>query len=166
MKPLTTEQRSIMYGRFAYKATPTKDNPERIQVTDAEWLKKLVKINLPVELASVEGVDVATFHELVLPRFEKLIASWRKKDLLGDIIQWSGSYAPRFIRGRPGVLSAHAFGSAFDINAGYNGLGKKPAAAGTKGSVLRLVPIAEEQGWIWGGRWQRPDGMHFELGSI
>jgi len=25
--------------------------------------------------------------------------------------------------------------------------------------------VAEEMGFTWGGRWSRPDGMHFQWGS-
>jgi hypothetical protein len=63
-------------------------------------------------------------------------------------------------------LSNHAFGSAFDINAGQNGLGRIPAAVGAYGSVRELVPIAHRFGFYWGGHFSRADGMHFEVAKL
>lgn len=37
---------------------------------------------------------------------------------------------------------------------------------GDKGSVRKLVPIANERGFYWGGRFSRRDGMHFELAQL
>jgi hypothetical protein len=71
---------------------------------------------------------------------------------------------PRFIRGSHSVLSNHAYGTAFDINAPWNALGVRPALVGKPGSVRELVPLAAEHGFAWGGHFRtRPDGMHFEL---
>jgi hypothetical protein len=74
----------------------------------------------------------------------------------------------RFVRGRAaqGILSNHAFGSAFDINYDWNKLGAVPALAGQKGSVRELVSIAQENGFYWGGHFERLDGMHFEVAKI
>jgi hypothetical protein len=165
-RPLQTSDRVALFGRFAYKATPVPGNPEQITVTDPVWAKNLVKTPLPAEIAAAEGADFAWFHKLVLPKFLELVKAWVDAQVIGDVIQWSGAYAARFTRGRPGVLSAHAFGSAFDINAAYNRLGMTPAGIREKGTVLRLVPFAEARGWVWGGRFSRPDGMHFELAKL
>jgi hypothetical protein len=74
---------------------------------------------------------------------------------------------PRFIRGSRSVLSNHAYGSAFDINAAWNPLGATPADVDEKGSVIELVPLAHEFGFYWGGHFNsRPDGMHFEAAEI
>jgi len=42
-----------------------------------------------------------------------------------------------------------------------------PALVGQKGSVRELVPIANENGFFWGGHFNdRLDGMHFEIAKI
>jgi hypothetical protein len=82
--------------------------------------------------------------------------------LLGDLKTFDGTFAPRVIRGTTRTLSAHALGIALDINVPWNALGRAPAA-GSEGSVLRLIPIFERHGFAWGGSSTRPDGSHFEF---
>ena len=124
-------------------------------------------MQLPAELSALPGADVAILHRKVAPRFEALVSAWRLAGVLGDVLTLNGSYAARYVRGTTqGTLSAHAWGSAFDINVAWNGLGRVPAAEGAKGSVRRLVPIAEALGWYWGGHMSRPDGMHSELAKL
>jgi hypothetical protein len=116
-------------------------------------------------------------HKLVVGPIRELFERWEKAGLLPLIKSWGGSWAPRFIRGSKTSLSNHAYGTAFDINVAWNGLGAVPALAGRTGSVRELVPIANELGWFWGGHFgmgaagnpgtgSRPDGMHFELAKI
>jgi hypothetical protein len=166
VRALTTRGRERLFGKYKYIAAPTKTNPEGIKIID-QWAKEnLVDISLAA-LPQHEGPNRATFHRLVAPRVEELIKAWKDAGLLEDILSWNGGYNARFIRGSRTSLSAHSWGSAFDINARWNALGKAPAKLGQKGSVLRLVPIAEELGWYWGGRMRaRQDGMHFELSRL
>ena len=54
----------------------------------------------------------------------------------------------------------HAFGLALDLNVQRN-------LYGTPGGMHPdIVAIFEKWGFEWGGRWDRPDPMHFELNSI
>jgi hypothetical protein len=51
----------------------------------------------------------------------------------------------------------HGFGGALDFNAETNELG-------TKGDMdPEVVAIVEAHGWEWGGRWRRPDPMHWQF---
>jgi hypothetical protein len=165
LRPLTAEGRRRLFGDFAYKADPITGNGERIRITD-NWAKEnLVTIPLGA-LAAAEGADKATFHRLVAPRFQELVEAWERAGVLQDVLTWNGSYAARFIRGSRVNLSAHAWASAFDVNIAHNRLGAEPAKLGQKGSVLRLVSIAEAHGFYWGGRFSRKDGQHFELAKL
>lgn len=56
--------------------------------------------------------------------------------------------------------SLHSWGVAVDINAAWNGYGKKPTLS------KELVACFTEAGFDWGGNWSRPDGMHFQLSSL
>ena len=101
-----------------------------------------------------------TCHRLLYPQLYRAMEEIVEQDLshLVDPDQYGGCYVPRFIDRNPDKpLSMHAFGLAFDINVSTNYLG-------TKGDLdPRLVEIIERWGFEWGGRWERPDPMHFEL---
>jgi hypothetical protein len=107
------------------------------------------------------------FHRLAAKQLQGMWAEWESAKLLDRVLVYDGSFVPRFVRGSRRTLSNHAFGSAFDINARYNPLGKRPALVGEKGSVRELVPVANRWGFYWGGHYSsRPDGMHFEVAFI
>jgi hypothetical protein len=83
---------------------------------------------------------------------------------LGHLIdpsQYGGCWVPRHIDFNPArPLSMHSWGLAADFNVSTNGLGQKPQMD------PRIVHIFDKWGFVWGGRWSRPDGMHFELGAV
>ena len=53
-------------------------------------------------------------------------------------------------------ISQHAWGAAIDINAPENPFGATPT------QDPHLVKIFERWGFLWGGDFAIPDGMHFE----
>lgn len=68
---------------------------------------------------------------------------------------YDGAYSWRAKRAGQ-KLSTHAWGIALDFNAETNQLG-------TKGDMPEeIVQIFEKHGWEWGGRWEKPDPMHFQ----
>jgi len=78
----------------------------------------------------------------------------------GEIHVYSGCYAARTVARSPTAPpSQHAYGAAIDINAPENPYGATPTMD------PRIVKIFERWGFIWGGRFLTPDGMHFEYGS-
>jgi hypothetical protein len=169
-RPLTgTSQRQKVFGKFAFKPKPLPNNKEHIVITD-DWEAKNIE-RVPVrQLIGIPGASVdggVRFHRLATTQFVALWAAWEKAKLLNRVLSYEGAFVPRFIRGSTNVLSNHAFGSAFDINASFNPLGAEPARVGDRGCVRELVTIAHEHGFYWGGHFaKRPDGMHFELATI
>ncbi len=106
-------------------------------------------------------------HRRCAEQFRKLFAAWDDAGLLPLLLTYDGAFAPRRIRGSTESLSAHAFGSAMDLNAAWNRLNRPPAPAGAKGSLVDLVPLANRHGFYWGGHFrQRPDAMHFEIARL
>lgn len=108
-------------------------------------------------------------HKTVAGQFQELFAAWKDASLLNRLQTSGGAHCTRMKRGKElsknlADLSTHSFGAAVDLNVMWNPLGAAPAPAGAKGSLVELVPIAEALGWVWGGHWSRPDGMHFEVG--
>ena len=107
------------------------------------------------------------------PAHAQLLAAFAEIEKLGlkdRLISIAGSFNPRLQKRKGGGFvekpSNHSFGTAFDINSDFNAQGKKPPAVGQKGSVRELVPIFEKHGFRWGGTFQTPDGMHFEVTKI
>jgi hypothetical protein len=170
--------RHEVFGYFKYTHSPTPDNPESIKFLD-DWPKQnIVTIEIP-QLMEIPGIEhdgrrvgqgprlgTVSVHRYVASQMLELWEAWEDNGLLDRIITWGGLWAPRFIRGSKSVLSNHAFGSAFDLNVPWNGLGREPARAGQKGCVWDLVALAHEYGFYWGGHFQRRDGMHFEVATI
>lgn len=79
---------------------------------------------------------------------------------LGHLIKtWDGCFNIRKKRGAQS-MSLHSWGLAIDINASWNRMGMKPTMP------MELVECFEEAGFEWGGRWTKPDGMHFQLARI
>lgn len=60
-------------------------------------------------------------------------------------------------------LSMHSWGCAIDLDSSRNAYGDATPNFGTLPVVLDAF---NSEGWIWGGRWKRPDGMHFQAARI
>lgn len=142
------------WGRFEWE--PVGDS--RIKVLGGWRQKHIVRVRPPQLERFGKGIWL---HKEVTDRFYALISVWEVAGLLHLIQTWNGSYVARRIRGRRS-LSSHAWGTAFDINARWNPIGKPPALIGEPGQVRDLALSAAEIGWFWGGWFTRRDGMHFE----
>lgn len=164
-KPIVNlAERQKLFGAFKFVHAPTPDNKENISI-QGDWARKnIIKVALPqlIGIAGAPSSGNIWCHQLVAKSLQGMFAAFEKEGLLDLIHTWGGMFAPRLIRGSATVLSNHAFGTAFDINAAWNMLGREPAKEGKLGCVYALVPIANRFGWYWGGHFSRPDGMHFE----
>lgn len=99
-------------------------------------------------------------HKLVVPQIEAAMSEIQHNNwsVLIDGSDFGGCFSPRFISSSPDSgLSRHAWGAAFDLNVHSNLYGDPPAID------PRVVDIVESHGFNWGGRWDVPDGMHFEF---
>ena len=87
--------------------------------------------------------------------FSNLIAT----GYVNELKTWNGCFN---IRRKVGGKSAslHSWGIAVDLNAAWNGFNKPPTLS------AGFVECFTRAGFLWGGRWRRPDGMHFELERI
>jgi hypothetical protein len=164
-----TAARQRVFGRFSYAHAPMPGNREAIRIGDGWEAGNIVSVRIP-ELAGVRGAPASgsvRFHRLAARQLQDLFKAWSKAEVLSDIVTWDGSFVARFIRGSTTVLSNHAFGSAFDINASFNALGAEPAYPDKQGCVFDLVSIAHDHGFYWGGHFSsRRDGMHFEVAQV
>lgn len=175
--PLNHQGRSALFGAFRFRHAPVPGSYENIEILDGWASTNLVTVPVP-QLVGVRGAGKtgrATVHVKVRDQFLALWQAWEEADLLDRVMTWEGAFNARFIRGRatpdnarnPAVLSNHSWGTAFDINYGWNKLGAIPALAGEQGSVRELVKLANKHGFYWGGHFKgRPDGMHFEAAAL
>lgn len=124
---------------------------------DKQWVAE------NIATATVPLIGEVTCHRLMIPQLSAALGEIEQTGLAGLIRadDYGGCYVPRFIDRDPSLpLSMHAFGLAADINVSTNLLG-------TRGDQdPRVVEIFEKWGFAWGGHWDRPDPMHFELSSI
>ena len=169
-RPLVgTAARQQVFGRFSFVPAPQPDNAEAIRITDGWENENIVRVAIP-QLVGKRGAPssgTVGFHRLAARQLQDLFKAWSKARVLDRVVTWDGSFVARFIRGSTTVLSNHAFGSAFDINAALNPLGAEPAFPGKTGCVYDLVSIAHDNGFYWGGHFaKRRDGMHFEVAAV
>jgi hypothetical protein len=164
-----TAARQGVFGRFSFVPAPQPDNAEAVRITDDWESQNIVKVVIP-QLPGIKGAPssgTVRFHRLAAKQLQDLFEAWSKARLLGRLVSWDGAFVARFIRGSTTVLSNHAFGSAFDLNAAFNPLGAEPALSGRPGCVYDLVRIAHDHGFYWGGHFSsRRDGMHFEVAQV
>lgn len=164
------DARQKMFGPLEFVPAPTPLNPEKIKITNGWDKKNIVRIVIP-QLRGIKGANedgVVHFHQKAAKQLSALWNAFEQRGLLDLVLTYSGDYVPRFVRGKAAeqVLSNHAFGTAFDINYSWNKLGAEPAIDGAQGSVYKLVPVAHEFGFYWGGHFTRRDGMHFEVAKV
>lgn len=159
------EARARMFGSFRYD----RGADGTIAILDGWAQKNIVRVHVP-QLKEVENAPAdcrVYFHRAGAAQLQALFAAWEQAGLLKYILTWAGTFSPRMIRGSRSQVSNHAFASAFDINAAWNGLGIIPPAANRTGTVVPLVALANQHGFFWGGHYQnRKDGMHFELAVL
>lgn len=161
--------RERVFGKIEFRHRPTPGNRESVVITNGWDKENIEKIVIP-QLVGAEGAPHdggVFFHRLARKQLLDMWAGWEKAGLRDRILSWSGSYVPRLVRGTTSTLSNHAFGTAFDINVPFNFLGSMPALVGRKGSVRELVKVANDNGFYWGGHFnKRKDGMHFEVAEV
>lgn len=137
-------------------------------VTSAECLKKygapeleahMILWDVPSELEiGVIPKRIYCNEDLVDPlakAFKKLISTGRVTDLR----TWDGCFNIRK-KAKGSTPSLHSWGLAVDVNAAWNGYGKKPTLSS------EFVACFTSSGFDWGGLWDTHDGMHFQLAKI
>jgi hypothetical protein len=95
----------------------------------------------------------------LIPLLEKAFKNVNDRGISIQIKTWDGCFNIRRKRGAAS-MSLHSWGLAIDINAAWNGFGKKPTMS------PELVKCFTDAGLDWGGVWKRADGMHFQIGKL
>lgn len=112
-------------------------------------------VPLPWITGKVRDGDVYTVLAHVAQRFHTEI------EPIDVASSWGWDY--RSVRGEDGVLSNHASGTAIDLNAPDHPLGEPGTF--TDEQVARIRALLDELAPVvaWGGDFDRPDEMHFEV---
>jgi hypothetical protein len=133
---------SAAWARAHYGNPDAKNYRDR-HIIQIEFLGTILFVN---EKASPHFLRLERIFEARAPEYAATVAGGTPDD-------WS--YGNRAVRGET-TKSNHAFGLAIDINALTNVLG-------TAGDMpVEVVEEWEREGGAWGGRFSRPDPMHFE----
>ncbi len=137
-----------LFGEFAAKPRPGLPG---FLTLDPAWVRTHIATRHVALLGSV------TCNVALFPQIRGAIHEIVDLGLQDTITSYSGCFAPRHInRIRSAGLSHHSWGIALDINVPQNPFGAEP------NQDPRMVRVFEDWGFIWGGTFILPDGMHFE----
>jgi hypothetical protein len=163
--PPDTARMQALFGTIVAQPAHTAGNPERVRITNGWEQAHIVTAALPQTrgLAGSTPSGRHAMHRRVQAQMQGLWQAWEQRGLLSGIHTFSGLWVPRFQRGSTSVLSNHAWGTAFDVNASSNGYWHLPAFPGENGCLFEHAKVAADFGFGWGGHYaRRLDGMHFE----
>ncbi len=110
---------------------------------------KVLQTQIPV-------THIACNHDMLRPLQMSLDAIVHAK-LTEELHSFDGSFNIRPVRGSQTMMSAHSYGLAIDINAASNPLGGPVAIS------QELAQCFINNGFDWGARFHRMDGMHFSF---
>lgn len=174
---MSAADRRRIFGTFRYSPQQGVRKGQSITIVDGWEDVNISRVFIPQlagkPLFSEDGQKFAghaRFHRLAA---RQLVDAWHAVEqagLLHLVLTVDGFFNPRFITSSTTALSNHAWGTAFDINAEWNGYGHKPAQPaqlGQKGYLLPLVEIFHKHGFYWGGNFASScDAMHFEVARL
>lgn len=133
---------------------------------DSDFRKKLVIATLPFPMRlswnTEKTVNRILIHSLISSTV--VDALQEIKDIVGyeeirrkgwDL--YGGTFNFRPVRGNNNKLSTHSWGTAIDLNPHLGPLGETP-----RKYPHIFVDAFKKRGFLWGGDFERPDGMHFQ----
>lgn len=144
-------------ARRAFEPYTYIDNGDGTIQMDRGWVRRNI-VRAPVPI-----FGEVLCHRLMIDQLRGALQEIKDRGLahLIDTRDYGGCWSPRHIDFNPRKpLSMHSWGLAIDINVSTNQLGATPTMD------PRIVQVFDRWGFAWGGRWRRPDGMHFELGAL
>ena len=121
--------------------------------------KNMVLWDVPTELEiGVIPKKLYCNKDIITP-LSKAFKNLIDRGFVSELKTFDGCFNIRKQRGAKSQ-SLHSWGVAIDVNAAWNGLGKKPTLS------AGFVKCFKDASFDWGGDWKRLDGMHFQLSSI
>ncbi|WKL57223.1 M15 family metallopeptidase [Asticcacaulis sp. ZE23SCel15] len=139
---------------------------------NAEWERMhLVKVFIPwsahaswdkdlrIRTLRVHSKCAASLERVLNAIWEAVGRDQNEIDRIG-MSSVGGGHNWRLMRGG-NALSTHSYGCAVDFDPERNGLGDNSPAMDK-----RVIKAFTDEGWVWGGQWKRPDGMHFQAARV
>lgn len=112
-------------------------------------------VPLPWVTGRVLDGDVRTVLSYFAARFDAEV------EPIDAASSWGWAYRP--VVGQDDVLSNHASGTAIDLNAPLHPIGATGTFSGEQTDCLRALLDELAPVLVWGGDFDRPDEMHFEV---
>ena len=137
-----------LFGEFAARPRPGAPG---FLLLDPAWVRThIVTQHVPI-------LGDVTCNVALFPQIRGVMQELVDEGLEGTITSFSGCFAARNVNRIPTAgISHHSWGIALDINVPQNLFGHTPD------QDPRLVAVFERWGFVWGGTFIQPDGMHFE----
>jgi D-alanyl-D-alanine carboxypeptidase-like protein len=139
----------LLFGEFTAK--PALGRPGFLTL-DPAWVRR------NIDTQQVPLLGTVTCHVSLFPQLRGVVRELIDLGLEDAIHSYSGCFSARHINRIPSAgLSHHSWGIAVDLNVQQGNLfGQTPH------QDPRMVEVFERWGFIWGGTFIQPDGMHFE----
>ena len=129
---------------YGNSASEVKANLVKIKWVDGRYIRVTKKEGVAKALQAVAN-ELKKY-----PRLKKYLSP------IGGTFTW------RYIAGTK-RLSVHSFGAAIDINVKYSAYWRWSKGKPFKNKIPKIiVQTFEKHGFIWGGKWNHFDSMHFE----
>lgn len=133
------------------------------------WERKILQVKrLPYKIpyAGDPNISITRIraHRLIVDDFVEAIEECLDLGVPPDRLAYGGIYNFRLKR-RSRFISTHTWGIAIDIDPARNPMGK--AWAGYQSDMMHplIIKVFKRRGFQWGGRWKRPDCMHWQYAS-
>jgi hypothetical protein len=141
-------QIKLLFGEFAAKPDPSRPG---YLLIDPVWERS----HIATEWVPILGR--ITCNVALFPQIRGVMRELIAHGLADTVHSYSGCFARRYSNRDPSqAISHHTWGIAVDLNVPENPYGAPPD------QDPRLVRAFERWGFIWGGAFVLPDGMHFE----
>lgn len=165
----TTDAGRIRYSPFFQKMYGETEAVVESKLVTIYWMPAIFLNQYPLHVTTVNGVHQKLMQ--ISHHLESLVE--HHPEYLPYLENPGGTFIWRMIA-NTNRLSLHSFGMTIDINATLSDYWQKPLPDTEKPSheatpttyqnqiPWDIVKIFERQGFIWGGKWQHFDTMHFE----
>lgn len=165
----TTDPGRIRYEPFFRKMYGNSKEEVETKLVTILWMPKIFGNRYPLPVTTVNDVD----KKLISISNELELLVLTHPEYIPFLSNPGGTFVWRVIEDTH-RLSPHSFGMTIDINSELSNYWlwdlKKASKPTNEETALtyrnsipwEIVPIFEKYGFIWGGKWQHYDTMHFE----